>query len=69
MAGIRLWRCSRCEQVASVVVDGESTLLCGDCFYQRTVDEIMAVTFLPGTLPANAPARAGMTSRHHAAAG
>ena len=41
MAGIRLWRCVSCEQVASVVVDGETTLLCGDCFYRKSVQDAL----------------------------
>ena len=58
MAGTRLWRCSRCEAVASVI-DGP-LLLCGKCFYRKTVDRIMAAAFVPDapagvTAPARSP--------------
>ena len=45
MAGIRSWRCSRCEDVASIL-EG-SALLCGDCFLRQTGERIMAAAFLP----------------------
>ncbi len=49
MAGIRLWRCTHCEQVASVI--DRSILLCGDCFLRQTVEKIMATAFLHDAMP------------------
>lgn len=53
MAGIRLWRCTRCENVASIAVG--TTLLCGDCFYRQTVERIMAAAFVSEVLQSPPP--------------
>ena len=44
MAGINLWRCSRCSDHVAVVVD-HTKRFCGDCFYRVTVERIMSAAF------------------------
>ena len=45
MAGINLWRCSRCSEHVAVVIDREKRF-CGDCFYVVTVERIMSAAFV-----------------------
>lgn len=66
MAGIRLWRCSHCEHVA-VVVDKDESLLCGDCFLDRTVNQINAAVFLPAVMASSSDHRAEASGRGTAA--
>jgi hypothetical protein len=61
-----LWRCSRCYEQVAVVVD-RTKQFCGDCFYQATVERVMAVAFASATDSA-APVPAPVSARSAPAA-